>query len=111
MSRMTDVLNDVIAEREKQKAKWGEQHRANLPPTTTPEHFEYTRDTMRAICDKAEKHRTIAPGYTGGASWMEVLDEEIYEAYAESNKEKLRAELIQCAAVIVAWVEDLDAHH
>lgn len=37
-----------------------------------------------------------------------ILLEEVYEALAETDADKLRAELIQAAAVCVAIVEDLD---
>jgi len=36
--------------------------------------------------------------------------EEVFEALAETDPEKLELELIQAAAVIVAWVEKLRRH-
>jgi hypothetical protein len=38
-----------------------------------------------------------------------VLDEEVWEAFAESDPAKLRAELVQVAAVAFRWIEALDA--
>jgi hypothetical protein len=41
-------------------------------------------------------------------TWAHILTEEFYEALAEADPEKLREELVQVAAVAVAWVECLD---
>jgi len=45
------------------------------------------------------------------ATWEMILLEEVWEALAETDPVKLRAELIQVAAVAVAWVEDIDSRH
>jgi hypothetical protein len=37
-----------------------------------------------------------------------VLEEEFYEALCEEDKTRLRAELVQCGAVIVRWLIKLD---
>jgi hypothetical protein len=37
-----------------------------------------------------------------------VLNEEVAEAFAESDPAKLRAELLQVAAVCAAWIYDID---
>jgi len=41
-------------------------------------------------------------------AWDGVLLEEVYEALAESDPERLRAELVQVAAVAVAWIQAID---
>jgi hypothetical protein len=41
-------------------------------------------------------------------TWADILEEEIAEALAESDPVKLRAELVQSGAVIVAWIEAID---
>lgn len=38
-----------------------------------------------------------------------MLLEEVFEAMAESDLVKLRAELVQTSAVCVAWIEDIDS--
>jgi hypothetical protein len=40
--------------------------------------------------------------------WVDILEEEVAEAAAESDPAKLRAELVQVAAVAVAWIEAID---
>lgn len=46
------------------------------------------------------------------APWLGILMEEVGEAATETfdgNLEDLRAELVQVAAVAVAWIESIDA--
>ena len=42
-------------------------------------------------------------------TWKLVLNEEVREAFAEKDPKKIRAELVQVAAVALAWIESLDA--
>lgn len=101
---MTDtiraVLDDIAAERARQIAKWGVQHRAD---GTGGFGREDAAAGAKQACQAAEKHTP------GGASWRLVLAEEVAEAFAETDVAKLRAELVQIAAVACAWVEDIDS--
>lgn len=91
------TLAEVQLERGAQDAKWGEQN-----------HYDGTGNAQdksnaafaRQICDQA-----FAMGL---GTWSYILAEEVYEAFAESDPDKLRTELIQVAAVAVAWVEAID---
>lgn len=103
--RRTFILNEIDAERIRQLKKWGRQHRENGTSTIWEEHANY----CRGVCD-AQEANGPPEGYTGGATWFSVLREEFFEAAAEENKQNLRKELIQVAAVAVAWIEDLDSH-
>lgn len=104
------ILEDIARERNNQRLKWGIQHRPEFPTPFSQETWEVLRDSRRKSCDLAES-RGPAEGMTGGASWFDVLEEETAEAYAETtDKAKRRKELIQSAAVLVAWIEDLDNH-
>lgn len=98
MSTPTDhVLDDVAAERAAQTAKWGEQ---NHPDGTNAREYGEARDFYRMQCDiSAERKET---------TWRHILLEETYEAFAESDPVKLRRELVQVAAVVVAWIESID---
>lgn len=44
----------------------------------------------------------------GIITWSDILGEEMAEAFASEDPEALRAELVQVAAVAVAWIQDLD---
>jgi hypothetical protein len=91
------VLGEVLAERERQDAKHGVQ---DLPDDTGHNWLRARAVEDREACDRAAKE--------GLLTWRDVLDEEVSEAYAESDPAKLRAELIQVAAVAVKWVEAID---
>ena len=92
------VLFDVAAERCRQVAKWGVQHR---PDGTGGPVMRNTAEDMRNRCNYLAEH--------GGADWRAVLLEEVYEAMAEDDRAALRAELVQVAAVAAAWIEDIDS--
>jgi hypothetical protein len=91
------VLAEVQAERARQDAKWGEQ---NHPDGTGGSARLYIADRCRAAADKAAEEGTL--------TWRLISDEEHAEAMAESDPARLRAELIQDAAVKVNWVAAID---
>lgn len=92
------VLNEIAAERLRQDEKWGEQNHPNGTGPTISRLNDV--DRARKNCDYARQ--------SGTATWRHILTEEVAEAYVESDRAKLRAELIQVAAVAVAWVESID---
>lgn len=87
----------VDAERQNQLAKWGDQRH---PDGTGGPVMRQRADEARAQCQYLAAN--------GGSDWRAVLLEEVYEAMAEDNPFRLRVELIQSAAVIAAWLSDLD---
>lgn len=91
---------EVEKERKKQDEKWGVQNH----PSFAVNH-DFAANTMlasgiREMVDHAAKQ--------GKLVWAYILSEECAEAFAESDPVKLREELIQVAAVAVAWIERLD---
>ncbi|MEU1074332.1 MULTISPECIES: hypothetical protein [unclassified Streptomyces] len=110
MSSPTDaVLAEVAAERAAQDALFGVQ---DLPDMAgSPENqrnarkfFKGCADRYKAINDGVFDPRDDDPrlDYTG------VFLEEVYEALAESDPAKIRAELVQAVAVGVKWIEAID---
>lgn len=88
---------DVIEERKRQVAEWGCQ---SHPDGTAKEGDGEAADQARLVCDS----HFIA----GTGTWRHILLEEVREAFAEGGGSKaLETELLQVAAVAVAWVEDL----
>ena len=87
----------VDAERQAQLAKWGEQHH---PDGTSGHNFRREADAARRSCQSAAQRDAV--------TWFHILREEFWEAMAETDPKALRTELVQCAAVIQAWVADLD---
>lgn len=97
MTLMRDYIDlEVQQERSRQNEKWGEQ---NLPSGTTMKYFAPLR-TAKRKCDEAAKENRI--------TWLDILKEEVYEVFAETDETKLREELIQVIAVSRSWVECLD---
>jgi hypothetical protein len=87
----------VTAERAKQDSKWGEQ---NHPDGTGEPHEAVLAEAKRRLCETAAG--------AGALTWRDILDEEVAEAFAETDPARLRAELVQVAAVAVAWIEAID---
>lgn len=92
-----NVLHEVYDERARQDARWGEQ---NHPDGTGGRHATVMANTLRIACDNA--------GERGAKTWAHVLTEEVGEALAESDPDKLRAELVQVCAVAANWIESID---
>lgn len=98
------VLSEVHGERQAQDAKWGQQ---NHPDGTGPDRVwaftgpaAYVAEQARANCQ-----RLAGEGFV---TWLDILLEEVAEALTEDDPAKLRAELIQVAAVAAAWAEAID---
>lgn len=94
---MKQILNEVEQERLRQDAKWGEQ---NHPDGTGAQGHKDYASAARYACEAAFRGKR--------GDWLHILNEEVAEAFAESDPAKLRAELIQVAAVAVAWIEAID---
>jgi hypothetical protein len=91
------VLAEVADERARQDAKWGEQNHPN--GTGGPGRIASANAARLACQWSAER---------GEVTYLDILNEEVAEAFAEDDPAALRVELIQVAAVAVAWVEAID---
>lgn len=112
----TPILAEIAAERARQEAKWGQQnHPDGTGPKTTPV-AEIVRGKANAIVNRhyafglafQAKSATDAHAKDGTITYADIFLEEVFEALAEEDQDKLRTELIQCAAVAVAWAEKID---
>lgn len=91
-----DFAEAVDAERQRQWKKWGDQQH---PDGTGLPGDVLRADNAREVCD--------AMAARGETTWRGILAEEVAEAFAETDPEKLLVELDQSAAVIAAWRYDL----
>lgn len=91
------VLQEFADERDEQDLAWGEQ---NHPNGTGRGMDVALASIARTTCQRqfAQKKGT----------WKLILDEEVREAFAESDPEKLRGELVQVGAVVAAWIQAID---
>ena len=100
------LWTQVLDERARQDKKWGEQ---NHPNGTGPRIL-----ITGEILAPAEGWATLAREYTeekrkdDRLTWLHILREEVYEAFAAPDTDALRAELIQVLATALAWIECID---
>jgi hypothetical protein len=108
IGRHYDVLHDVYAEEIRQDEKWGSQrsHPDGTGPNVPLCYFPKLPD-MASIAANA---RTVTDlrAKRGDVTWLDIFLEEVFEAMEETDPAKLRTELVQAAAVIGQWVEDID---
>lgn len=97
MSTSWNVCRDVLKERVRQDEKWGQQN-----------HPDGTGGRPMIEAANEQRLRTDLLAESGLLDWRSILLEEVYEALAEEDPVKLREELVQVAAVAVAWVEAID---
>jgi len=96
-----DILAAIIQERARQDDKFGPVDHLRLPNGTGDGHAVNQLRYARQDYTWAEEAGTLTMGH--------ILREEFWEAMTESDDDKLRAELIQVAAVCVKWCEIIDA--
>ncbi|MFF4576892.1 hypothetical protein ACFY15_00545 [Streptomyces sp. NPDC001373] len=100
---------EVDAERSRQLAKFGDQRHPDMTGDATAQ-----CDARLMFDEWAEQYRQINNGHLDQRDtdprldWTGILLEEVYEALAEPDPARLRAELIQIAAICQAWVSDID---
>ncbi|MFC8491816.1 NUDIX hydrolase [Streptomyces sp. NPDC057235] len=94
---LATLMVELDTERQAQLAKFGDQKH--------PDGTAITEDRDRA--DRA-RHVCESMARLGQLSWRDVLHEEVQEAFAEADPARLRAELVQVAAVCAAWIWDID---
>lgn len=100
---MWRVLDDVVREREAQNAKCGEQNHPDHPVAGVYPHLVEWRTLVSLLESTARESMKAGP-----VTWAAILAEEVGEALQEDDPVKLRAELVQVAAVACAWVEAID---
>jgi hypothetical protein len=98
-SPLKDIYDLIREERERQDKKWGPQNH----PSFTEWAQGYgipTEDEAEVNCDAA-----FALGH---GTWSHILIEELAEAVFAKTEEKRKEELIQVAAVAIAWIESIE---
>lgn len=104
-SPIVKILSDIGEERGRQIERFGNQ----LHTDTNDLYRQVSRGISTA--DTFRNRYACEQASTGDACWHTILLEEVAEAIEEAcegDKEKLREELVQVAAVAAAWIEQLD---
>jgi len=102
------TLEKVFEERVRQVARYG--HNDELADGTGPEVMWCPWGAPLTALDLERVFRADYEAYeleNGEPTWMHLVREELAEAFAESNPDRLEEELIQVAALCVSWVETL----
>lgn len=100
LSPRGEVLLAIANERNQQERKWGEQnHQDSAGPNSRREARQRAKDWQDENACRVSD---------GTLTWDGILLEEVYEALAEEDHVKLRAELVQVAAVAANWIEAID---
>lgn len=118
LARKNDVFEHIKAERRRQVRKWGEQNHPCLNKTFIDgfekgdldiNEFKYSisayyhipdEDAAKSACDKRFDFKK--------GTFADIAIEEMAEITSEPDPVKRRKEIIQLAAVCVAWAEKID---
>lgn len=110
----SQIIESILAERERQEQKWGTQHHPSFDqtllnriggcgPERMSEEYEIPSEARaKFLCEESFRKNQ--------GTWAHILVEEVSEVIGTCNQDKevTKKELIQTAAVIFAWLEDLD---
>lgn len=113
MEATEKVLHEVLAERMRQETKWGEQNHPDFDTVLLGREGGCSAERMSAeyeVPSEARGKFLCQDAFQKGrGTYAHILIEEVAEAVGACNqpRAKLREELIQVAAVAVAWVEKL----
>lgn len=108
--RTIAVLENVFEERLRQVEKYG--HNETLEDGTGECWLPF-KGVLALTADEIEKGFRADYEQTeaiyGKPTWMDLVREEVAEAFAETDPDRLEAELTQVAALCVSWVEKIRA--
>lgn len=111
-SSFKDVTHEIELERDRQDYKWGEQNHPSVDPVLANRKGGCAPDQMCEEYEipseaRAKAMLRIAVG-RGECTYTHIALEELCEAVSCKTDEERRGELVQLAAVIVAWIQAID---
>lgn len=96
-----EIFDEIHVERMRQDAKWGEQNHKSVATAYPGRYYGVSSESSaKARCEWAAKNSCL--------TWGDIACEEMAEALNSDNDTDRREELVQLAAVVVAWIECLD---
>jgi len=109
---MKNVLEEVQLERDRQDKKWGQQNHPCLDQVLLNREGGCTQLRMAqnySIPSEVMGKQTCDRRFdVGTGTWADIAIEEMCEIVGEFDPVKRREEIIQLAAVCVAWAEKID---
>ena len=107
---MNSILHEVRLERQSQDLKWGTQTHPSVDLILQEqgrtgqrmcEEYELpSEDRAKQMCDIHSER--------GDLTWAHIAVEEMSEVVAAKDDSQRREELVQLAAIVVAWIESID---
>ena len=97
------VVRDLLTRRAKNYAKWGLQHHPGGSFLEGP-----TGGTWQVVGAHLERIARVQLELYHNTCWSAILAEEVGEALVAATPEQIRSELLDVAAVCIAWAEDID---
>src|SRR5690349_12816800 len=91
------IADKVWAERLRQISKWGLQTR---PSGSSAADWKGEELYVKELYEQRLQ--------AGELTWVDILREEVVEAFAEEDPEKLAVELVQVMAVAASWLQDME---
>ena len=105
------VLDEVAAERQRQDACWGQQNHPSFPTPLygIPAYDAEARALYYGVPEESDAKWMCEERFgIGEGTYGDIFIEEVAEAIGAADEDRLREELVQCAAVAVAWIEAID---
>jgi acetyl-CoA acetyltransferase len=102
------VLGEVLAERIRQDEKWGEQNWPSFYDDAYELHPDLRAEYYRVPTEEIAKFATERRFKARRGTYADIFVEEVAEAIGALDEAHLREELVQVAAVAVAWIEAID---
>lgn len=113
--RTSPVLEEVLAERQRQEAKWGQQNHPSFDQALLSRDGGCTPGRMaleyEVPAEARGKYLCETAFAVKAGTYGHILMEEVAEVFATCNDRSeatTRADLVQVAAVAVAWIEAID---
>ncbi len=106
-----DVLTYVLEERKRQDAQWGEQNHPDLLPRCAADDPTYVAELYKIPTAAEAKDACDIDARMERTNWTAIAVEELAEVVEQAalgDRAKTREELVQLAAVCVAWIEAID---
>lgn len=106
------IYEEILLERHLQDQKWGVQDHPSLSPNIIkgPNSNSAERANRHYGLPPVDKAKYVADeaAKKGDLTWSHIAVEELAEVVSADNDIHRRHELVQLAAVCVAWIESLD---
>jgi len=110
--RQENISNEIIAERIRQDRKWGEQNHPSIRKFLINEKAPFKSYEIAdeyKIPDQEEAKRICdLMAARNECTWADIAIEEMCEAVCATDEVHRREELVQLAAVVMAWIESID---